>query len=168
MAGLRRVLATHLTVRPFYHHPLIDRFSRGDIIAQVHIEEPNGARIGAHILLPHVSQPELQTGSGGGSGNFQNTCCALSIILGTHISYSFNPCRKLGIRDYLLYFANRGTKVQMGGLGFQDTPSSLNLRTRPEVGDLHGMCSSCSVALQSTCCSWPGSLWELSHLPCSL
>ena len=55
MAGLRRVLATHLTVRPFYHHPLIDRFSRGDIIAQVHIEEPNGARIGAHILLPHVS-----------------------------------------------------------------------------------------------------------------
>lgn len=55
MAGPRRVLAIHLTVWQFYHHPLIDRSSRGDIIAQVHIEEPGGARIGAHILLPHIS-----------------------------------------------------------------------------------------------------------------
>lgn len=101
MAGPRRVLAIHLTVWQFYYHPLIDKSSRGDIIAQAHIEEPGGARIGAHILLPHISQPELQTGDGGGSRSFQNTCCVLSIILGTHISYSFNPCRKLGIRNYI-------------------------------------------------------------------
>ena len=70
MAGPRRVLATHLTDRQFYHHPLTDRSSRGEIIAQFTLRSQVKLRLEPTFFLPHIFQPELQSGDGGGNGIF--------------------------------------------------------------------------------------------------
>lgn len=76
--------------------------------------------MGAHLLpAPHLSQNRLNSKLGleeGAEGARTPTCCALNIVLGAYICYSFNPCRKLGNGEYLLHFANRGAKAQSCGV----------------------------------------------------
>ena len=129
----------------------------------IHTEEPGEAQIGTHFLpTPHLSAWAPKWGWGRERNFLEHLL--FTIIPGAHISYSFNPCRKLGNGDHLLHFSNRGTMPRLVAWRLQGSLPCLGAQDSAWGRWLHRVYSFGSVSLQSTWCPWPGSLGELSHL----